>query len=122
MGWETRSRSPPRCPNFAHAQFLCLAGMSLIDKPNTVASLRWPPIWVLPPAPLALGLFQTVAGTFALAPNDPSHRYSVSVCRVGDSDRWVWEIQRIPLLGVRLNADNFRSPFPAGSWPTTNDR
>jgi hypothetical protein len=48
-----------------------------------------------------------------MVPSDPTHRYSVTVRRVGDSDHWIWEIQRTPPLGIRLYGENFRSAFAA---------
>jgi hypothetical protein len=48
-----------------------------------------------------------------MAPSDPSHRYSVSVRRVENRDHWIWEIQRIPPLGVRLHGESFNSAHAA---------
>jgi hypothetical protein len=44
---------------------------------------------------------------------DPSHRYVVTVRRVGDRDHWMWEIQRVPPLGVRLYGESFHSAHAA---------
>jgi hypothetical protein len=38
----------------------------------------------------------------------PRHRYSVIVTRVA-RDHWMWEVQRIPPLGIRLYGENFNS-------------
>jgi endonuclease YncB( thermonuclease family) len=48
-----------------------------------------------------------------MAPIDPTHRYSVSVKRIGDRDHWVWEVQRNPPLGIRLYGENFDSAYAA---------
>jgi endonuclease YncB( thermonuclease family) len=44
---------------------------------------------------------------------DPSHRYLVTVRRVGDRDHWMWKIQRVPPLGVRLYGEDFHSAHAA---------
>jgi hypothetical protein len=48
-----------------------------------------------------------------MAPSDPTHRYSVSVERIGDSHHWVWEIHRVPPLGARLYGESFHSAHAA---------
>jgi hypothetical protein len=42
----------------------------------------------------------------------PRHRYSVIVTRVA-GDHWMWEIQRMPPLGIRLYGENFHSVHAA---------
>ena len=44
-----------------------------------------------------------------MAAQDIQHRYAVSVRRVGEREHWVWEIQRVPPLGVQLYGENFNS-------------
>jgi len=48
-----------------------------------------------------------------MAPRETPHRYSVIVRHDGLGERWVWEIHRIPPLGVRLYGENLHSAHAA---------
>jgi hypothetical protein len=64
----------------------------------------WGPSDALAPASVTLaGAFLFRAATMA-----PRHRYSVIVTRAA-RDHWMWEVQRVPPLGIRLYGENFNS-------------